>query len=109
MINGTAGARGAPSDQESATGLLGRLMNDATALLRNEVALAKSEFRETLNTLKAATASMAMPMYNNTCRNFVIVIPEKNKLQILIRRPQLTGPAWLFGLRINRIAPLWEG
>ena len=59
MINSSAGVRGAPSDQESATGLLGRLMNDATALLRNEVALAKSEFRETLTTLKAAVGSMA--------------------------------------------------
>jgi hypothetical protein len=59
MINGNVGARGAPSDQESASGLLGRLMNDATALLRNEVALAKSEFRETINTLKIAVGSMA--------------------------------------------------
>jgi VIT1/CCC1 family predicted Fe2+/Mn2+ transporter len=59
MMSGNVGARGTPSDQESASGLLSRLVNDATALVRNEVALAKSEFRETINTIKIAVGSMA--------------------------------------------------
>ena len=43
---------------------------------------------------------MATPVYSNTFCNFVIVIPEKNKLQILAsaRDSQLSC---LFALQIN--------
>jgi xanthine/uracil permease len=51
--NGTSG-QGA-----SATALIGRLFDDATALLRNEVQLAKAEFVNTTNELKARALAFA--------------------------------------------------
>lgn len=47
-------------DQEPATSLLSRLLSDATALVRNEVQLAKAELRETTSTLKAGIAAIAV-------------------------------------------------
>src|SRR4051794_25996601 len=43
----------------STTALLGRLFDDATALLRNEVQLAKAEFLNAANEVKARAVSMA--------------------------------------------------
>jgi hypothetical protein len=47
-------------EQESMTQLLSRLFTDATALLHNEMQLAKAELRETAGTLKAGVAAIAM-------------------------------------------------
>lgn len=47
-------------EQETAGTLLSRLLNDATALLRNEVALAKAEFHNTTTNLKAGVGAMAI-------------------------------------------------
>jgi len=43
----------------SMTALLGRLFDDATALLRNEVQLAKAEFLNTANEMKTRAFAMA--------------------------------------------------
>ncbi|MFL6577817.1 MAG: phage holin family protein [Povalibacter sp.] len=43
----------------STTALLGRLFDDATALLRNEVQLAKAEFLNAANEVKTRAVSMA--------------------------------------------------
>ncbi|MGH8178881.1 MAG: phage holin family protein [Steroidobacter sp.] len=47
-------------EQESASNLLSRLISDATALVRNEMALAKAEFHETTTTLKAGLGAIAV-------------------------------------------------
>jgi hypothetical protein len=47
-------------ERESAAGLLSRLLGDFTALLRNEVALAKAEFSEAASTAKAGVAALAI-------------------------------------------------
>lgn len=39
--------------------LVGRLLNDATALFRNEIALAKAEFAKTITNLKLGVGVMA--------------------------------------------------
>lgn len=53
-----AASRIAP--EESATGLLSRLLDDATALVRNEIALAKAEFQQALSNTKTAAGSFAL-------------------------------------------------
>jgi hypothetical protein len=45
---------------DSASGLLSRLLDDATALVRNEIALAKSEFHEMIGNIKTAIGAMGM-------------------------------------------------
>lgn len=59
-----ANASGAPPrdplDQEPASSLFSRLLSDATALVRNEVQLAKAELRETASNLKAGFAAVAI-------------------------------------------------
>lgn len=57
-IRTNVGVRPAAED-ESATGLLSRLVNDVSALFRNEVALAKAEFSDAATKAKAGIASMA--------------------------------------------------
>jgi hypothetical protein len=47
-----------PLERESTTGLLSRLFNDFTALLRNEVALAKAELAESTTRAKAGLAAL---------------------------------------------------
>ena len=49
----------APGEQESATNLLSRLVNDITALFRNELALAKAEFSKAATNAKLGVAGMA--------------------------------------------------
>lgn len=51
---------GGPSDQESATGLFSRLISDASALVRNEVQLAKSEFAAAATNAKIGAAALAV-------------------------------------------------
>jgi len=50
---------GNSSQSASMTALIGRLLDDATALLRNEVQLAKAEALNTVNELKTRAISMA--------------------------------------------------
>jgi hypothetical protein len=50
---------GNSSQSASMTALIGRLLDDATALLRNEVQLAKAEALNTVNELKSRAISMA--------------------------------------------------
>src|SRR5262245_16970454 len=52
-------SRGSMGDADSAGGLLGRLLEDATALLRNEIALAKCELQQAAGTIKRSVAAMA--------------------------------------------------
>lgn len=59
-ISGNVPAGRGASDQESATGLLSRLVDDAMALARNELALAKSELRSALQDMKMGLASLAV-------------------------------------------------
>jgi hypothetical protein len=47
-----------PLEQESTPGLLSRLFSDFTALLRNEVALAKAEVSESMTRAKAGLAAL---------------------------------------------------
>jgi putative superfamily III holin-X len=47
-----------PLERESATGLLSRVFSDFTALLRNEIALAKSELSESTTRAKAGLAAL---------------------------------------------------
>lgn len=47
-------------EQESTGNLLSRLLADASALFRNEVALAKAELHQTTTTLKAGLVSVAI-------------------------------------------------
>jgi len=47
------------NDAESAMGLVGRLLHEATALLRNEVALARAEFADSVSNLKRGAGVMA--------------------------------------------------
>ncbi|HLS82101.1 MAG TPA: phage holin family protein [Steroidobacter sp.] len=47
-------------EQESAAGLLSRLFNDATALFRNEIALAKAEARKAFANVKAGVGAIAI-------------------------------------------------
>ncbi|HET9448240.1 MAG TPA: phage holin family protein, partial [Steroidobacteraceae bacterium] len=47
-----------PLEQESTPGLLGRLFGDFTALLRNEIALAKAELAESTTRAKAGLAAL---------------------------------------------------
>jgi uncharacterized membrane protein YqjE len=56
----SANVRGAPSDKESAAGLLSRLIGDASALVRNEVALAKTELTHAANNAKRGVAALAI-------------------------------------------------
>jgi hypothetical protein len=62
MITSQPGARRtgdhAPPD-EPTSGLLSRLLNDSTALAKNEIALAKAEFSNSLTELKLGIASFA--------------------------------------------------
>jgi len=48
-----------PGEPVSATVLINRLLDDATALVRNEVALVKAEVTQSINTLKLTVRSMA--------------------------------------------------
>lgn len=52
--------RGAPLERESTASLFSRLLTDVTSLLRNEVALAKAEFRETVHNIKVGSTSLAI-------------------------------------------------
>jgi hypothetical protein len=47
-------------DQESMSGLLSRLLSDAAALLRNEVALVKTEVAKSVDSLKVGVAAVAV-------------------------------------------------
>jgi len=47
-----------PLERESTTGLLSRVFSDLTALLRNEIALAKSELSESTTRAKAGLAAL---------------------------------------------------
>jgi Putative Actinobacterial Holin-X, holin superfamily III len=47
-------------DPESMSGLLSRLLSDAAALLRNEVALAKTEVSKSIDSLKVGIAAVAV-------------------------------------------------
>jgi hypothetical protein len=47
-------------ERQSAAGLLSRLLDDLTALVRNEVALAKAEFSDAASTAKAGFAALAI-------------------------------------------------
>lgn len=49
-----------PVNGEPVGKLLGRLLDDATALARNEVALAKAEVREAVSEFKVGLASLAV-------------------------------------------------
>jgi len=49
-----------PPDQESATGLLSRLVTDVSALFRNEIALAKSELVDAATNAKLGIAALAI-------------------------------------------------
>jgi hypothetical protein len=49
-----------PLERESAGSLLSRLLSDASALVRNEVQLAKAELRETTSNLKEAASAIAI-------------------------------------------------
>jgi hypothetical protein len=53
-------APAASLERESAAGLLSRLLGDFTALVRNEVALAKAELSEAANSAKAGLAALAI-------------------------------------------------
>lgn len=55
-----SGAARGPSEQESAANLLSRLVNDLTALLRNELALAKAEFSKAATNVKIGVAGIAV-------------------------------------------------
>jgi hypothetical protein len=55
-----SGPRPEPLERESAAGLLSRLLGDVTALFRNEVALAKAEFAELTDSVKAGIAALAI-------------------------------------------------
>ena len=48
-----------PSEEESAANLVGRLLSDLTALMRNELALAKSEFSKAVGNVKLGITGMA--------------------------------------------------
>lgn len=58
-MNSTINTPGSAQSSGSTVNLLGRLLDDATALLRNEVQLAKAEFLAVINELKVRTAAMA--------------------------------------------------
>lgn len=53
-------AGSAPADRDTTASLFGRLINDASALLRNEIALAKAELHETASDAKAGFAALAI-------------------------------------------------
>lgn len=53
------GPRAAP-EQESAATLVSQLVNDITALFRNELALAKAEFSKAATNVKVGVAGMAV-------------------------------------------------
>ena len=48
------------SSEDSAGGLLSRLLEDATALVRNEIALARCELQDALGNLKTAAAATGL-------------------------------------------------
>src|SRR4051812_25413504 len=50
----------ADGDQSSMANLFGRLLNDATALLRSELALARAEFMRAADNAKAAAVASAV-------------------------------------------------
>jgi len=56
MVSISPSAPGGAAEQSTVAGLLSRLMDDAVALARNEIALAKAEAR---NVFKETTASVA--------------------------------------------------
>lgn len=49
-----------PPEQESAASLVSRLVNDLTALFRNELALAKAEFSRAATSVKLGAAGLAI-------------------------------------------------
>jgi hypothetical protein len=57
--NAGAGLNARQPDPDSAAGLLSRLVNDVSALFRNEVALAKAELTRAANRAKVGAVSMA--------------------------------------------------
>jgi uncharacterized membrane protein YqjE len=59
MATNFSSARG-PNDQESAASLFSRLISDASALVRNEVALAKTELSEAATNAKLGLAALAV-------------------------------------------------
>ena len=56
----TAAAAASKSGTSSASGLMARLLEDATALVRNEIALAKAELMQAGDAFKASLAAVAM-------------------------------------------------
>jgi Putative Actinobacterial Holin-X, holin superfamily III len=54
-----ADLRGELHGQESAASLLGRLVDDVTALVRNEVALARAEFADAVSSMKVGMGELA--------------------------------------------------
>lgn len=55
-----ADPRGTPLERESTASLFSRLLTDVTSLLRNEVALAKAEFRDAVHEVKIGSTSLAI-------------------------------------------------
>ena len=55
----TTGFGSEPRGQESAATLVGRLVDDVTALVRNEIALARAEFAESLASVKVGMGELA--------------------------------------------------
>lgn len=49
-----------PADRETAASLLGRLLSDGSALVRNEIALAKAELQEAATNAKRGFAALAI-------------------------------------------------
>jgi hypothetical protein len=60
MASTSSPLSGGSAEQGSVTGLLTRLMDDAVALAKNEIALAKAEARGALNDVKQSIAPFAI-------------------------------------------------
>jgi hypothetical protein len=71
-IPGNVFARDRPENVTAAT-LVSRLLDDATALVRNELALAKAEFLESANSLKLSVTAMAVGAIVLTCGALTLI------------------------------------
>lgn len=83
-----------PLEQESAAGLFSRLLSDANALMRNEVALAKAEFSRTLTQLKGGAVALALGVV-------VLVAALLSLLAAVILALSLVIAPWLSALVIG--------
>lgn len=59
MAHPSSAFRSEPREPESAVSLVGRLIDDVTALLRHEIALAKAEFTEAVGSFKVGVNELA--------------------------------------------------